>query len=247
MNSLSGVNAQLWEVGLEVIKYVSNANGVRRRMHVSCFRLGMIGFVLLITACAAKPVREVALPSSAYESQAPTPPVAPVAAPTSGTIGTAMAEASVPRIDEFYPASGETLDPTAAAASRGHRAVGDITLDFVDADLRDVVRAILGDILALNFVIDPDVNGRVTLSTNHPIDEAGLLPTLEAVLATHGVKLLAYDTLYRVTRSTAPSALAGGGHRRRPNGGRRQCQLSDLSAALHCCGPYESDPRAVIA
>ena len=211
MKTLSGVYAQLWEVGLEVPKYVSNANGMRRRMHVSCFRLGMIGFVLLITACAAKPVREVVLPSSAYESQVPTPPAAPVAAPTSGAIGTAVAEASAPRIDEFYPASGESLDPTAAAASREHRAVGDITLDFVDADLRDVIRAILGDILALNFVIDPDVNGRVTLSTNHPIDEAGLLPTLEAVLATHGVKLLAYDTLYRVTRSTAPSALAGGG------------------------------------
>ena len=106
MKTLSGVYAQLWEVGLEVPKYVSNANGVRRRMHVSCFRLGMIGFVLLITACAAKPVREVVLPSSAYESQVPTPPAAPVAAPTSGAIGTAVAEASAPRLHDFYPASG---------------------------------------------------------------------------------------------------------------------------------------------
>ncbi len=168
--------------------------------------------VLLIAACAAKPVRNVTLPSTYDTPPQPAAVTAAVPQPIyGGAIGTAVVEAPAPRIDEFYPASGETLDPTAAMGPKDHGAVGEITLDFVDADLRDVVRAILGDILNQNFVIDPDVAGRVTLSTNQPIERADLLPTLEAVLASHGAKLLAYDTVYRITRSSASAALAGGG------------------------------------
>ena len=174
--------------------------------------LSTIAMVLLIAACAAKPVRDVTL-SSTYETP-PQPVTATAVVPQpiyGGAIGTVVTEAPAPRIDEFYPASGETIDPTAADGPQDHGVVGEITLDFVDADLRDVVRAILGDILGRNFVIDPDVAGRVTLSTNHPIGRADLLPTLEAVLASQGVKLLAYDTLYRITRSSASAALSGGG------------------------------------
>ena len=183
-----------------------------------CFRLAAVGLVLIVAACAAKPVRDV-IPIAAQ----PLPASAPVAAPAprSGTIGAVAAEAPAQRIDEFYPASGGALDGSAAGGPRRRAAAGDITLDFVDADLRDVVRAILGDILNQNFVIDPDVNGRVTLSTNHPIAAADLLPTLEAVLASQGVGLLAYDTLYRITRSTAPAALAGGGIEMDPAAGGR--------------------------
>lgn len=186
--------------------------GRRRPLSRLFAGLGAIVLVLLIAACAAKPVRNVTLPST-YDTPPQPAATAAAVAPQiyGGAIGNVVLEAPAPRIDEFYPASGETLDPTAAAGPEDHDATGEITLDFVDADLRDVVRTLLGDILNENFVIDPDVGGRVTLSTNHPIERADLLPTLEAVLASHGAKLLAYDTVYRITRSADSAALAGGG------------------------------------
>lgn len=42
---------------------------------------------------------------------------------------------------------------------------GEVTLNFVDADLREVVKSILGDTLGANFVMDPQVQGTVTSGT----------------------------------------------------------------------------------
>ena len=172
-------------------------------------RLLIAGLIPLVAACTAKPVREISMPpeypapaAAATVSEAPPPRV---------RVRTRVEEAPQARIDELYAATGAVVD-TAAAAGRPRRgAAGDITLDFVESDLRDVVRAILGDILNVNFVIDPNVSGKVTLSTGRPVREADLLPTLEAVLASQGARLIAYDSLYRITRSNAPSAVAGGG------------------------------------
>jgi general secretion pathway protein D len=66
-----------------------------------------------------------------------------------------------------------------------------VTLNFVDADLREVIRAVLEDTLDLNYVIDPNVQGRVTLQTSQPLDpvlstrwtRAAVHPELPAKLA----------------------------------------------------------------
>ncbi|MGF1641925.1 MAG: type II secretion system secretin GspD [Rhodospirillales bacterium] len=75
---------------------------------------------------------------------------------------------------------------------------GGFTLNFADADLREVVRAILGDTLGANFVVDPTVQGAVTLQTSRPIGRAALLPTLEHVLGLNGAALVQIDGLYKV-------------------------------------------------
>lgn len=75
---------------------------------------------------------------------------------------------------------------------------GGFTLNFADADLREVVRAILGDTLGANFVVDPNVQGTVTLQTSRPIARSALLPTLESVLGLNGAALVQVDGLYKV-------------------------------------------------
>ena len=75
---------------------------------------------------------------------------------------------------------------------------GGFTLNFADADLREVVRAILGDTLGANFVVDPNVQGSVTLQTSRPIGRSALLPTLEHVLGLNGAALVQVDGLYKV-------------------------------------------------
>lgn len=75
---------------------------------------------------------------------------------------------------------------------------GDITLNFVNADIREVVRSVLGATLGLNFSIDQGVKGMVTLQTSRPIARDAILPTLETILRQNGVALVRSSGLIQV-------------------------------------------------
>ena len=91
---------------------------------------------------------------------------------------------------------------------------GDITLDFADTDVREVVAQILGNILKVNYTIDSAVRGTVTLRTVTPLTQAQLLPTLQALLGQSGASLQQAGGLYRVVAGvpagTAPGPGAAG-------------------------------------
>ena len=105
-----------------------------------------------------------------------------------------------------------TLPPGSAATG------GDISLDFVDTDLREVVAQVLGTILRVTYTIDPAVRGTATLRTATPIARSQLLPALQALLAQNGAALVQSGDIYRVVPAAAGSpvlagsdATAGGG------------------------------------
>jgi general secretion pathway protein D len=75
--------------------------------------------------------------------------------------------------------------PTAAVDT-----AGDITLNFASADIREVVKVVLGDILKLNYVVEPTVQGTVSIQTSRPLAESALLPTLETLLRLNGAALV---------------------------------------------------------
>ena len=81
---------------------------------------------------------------------------------------------------------------------------GDVMLNFADTDVKEVIRQIMGDILHLNYVVDPAVAGTVTLETHQPVPKAQLLSTLETLLNQNGATLTQSGGLYRVI----PSAVA---------------------------------------
>ena len=121
------------------------------------------------------------------------------------TAGDAAAEAGdaagPPEAPEYriYRGSGQFIrgeSDTPATIYVGDN--GDITLDFADADIRQVVKATLGDILGLNYVIAPDVQGTVTAQTERPLTRDALLPALESILRLHGAALVLDGALYRV-------------------------------------------------
>src|SRR5262245_15078483 len=45
---------------------------------------------------------------------------------------------------------------------------GDVMLNYVDADIREIVRMVMGDILKLNYTIEPGFQGNVTIQTAQP-------------------------------------------------------------------------------
>jgi general secretion pathway protein D len=88
-------------------------------------------------------------------------------------------------------------------------AAGDISLDFADADIRDVVRSILGDMLHLPYVIDPQVTGHVTLKTGAPIAKEDVLPAFEAALKIGGAAVILNNGMYNVVPYSDAQKRAG--------------------------------------
>jgi len=86
---------------------------------------------------------------------------------------------------------------------------GGLTLNFEGADLREVVRTILGDILRENYIVDPRVGGTITLRTAKPIPRSAAMHTLEEVLRMNGaVMIREADSVFRIV----PIAVAGKGN-----------------------------------
>jgi general secretion pathway protein D len=75
---------------------------------------------------------------------------------------------------------------------------GEITLNVVDAELREVVRLVLEEALGANYVIDPTVGGRITVQTTRPVPAEDLVPVLDAVLRMNGAALVQTGDLFRV-------------------------------------------------
>lgn len=141
------------------------------------------------------PPRQIAAAPSAPPAQPGVAPVMPAQSTSQPTApSTRPSEpVTVPGTGIFAapPAGGRT-----APASAG--ADGDIGFNFVNADVREVVREILGDQLHLNYVIDPKVNATITAQTAAPVPRSAVLPTLENVLRANGLALVDTDGLYRV-------------------------------------------------
>jgi general secretion pathway protein D len=100
-------------------------------------------------------------------------------------------------------AEGRSSSPRPARGAQQTEA-GDVMLNFADTDIKEVIRQILGDILHLNYVVDPAVAGTVTLETHQPVAKSQLLSTLETLLNQNGATLTQSGGMYRVI----PSAVA---------------------------------------
>lgn len=96
---------------------------------------------------------------------------------------------------------------------------GPVSLNFVDTDLREVVKAVLGDTLGRNYVIDPQVQGTVTFQTSRPLARNELEVALEEILSVNGAALVEADGIYKVVPEDR--AARAGLVSRSPTGGVR--------------------------
>ena len=72
------------------------------------------------------------------------------------------------------------------------------TLNFNNTSVADAVKVVLGDLLGKNYIIDPQVQGTVTLNTVEPIAPENLLPTLELLLRMNDAAVVLQQDIYRV-------------------------------------------------
>ncbi len=189
-----------------------------------------------ITADKDKPSGRPTAPSKtpADPSKAPSGPVSRAEPAPHTTFATALAALRAnehvagqsllalakPRKGHSKVAKTETTEPDGGAAAPSGE--GDATetadtrgfdgkesgyrLNFEDAEVKDVMQAVLGNVLGVPYTIAPNVAGRITISSSAPQNKTELLGTLETVLSMQGLSLTRVGSTYRI----APLALGGG-------------------------------------
>ncbi|WP_242443064.1 type II secretion system secretin GspD [Magnetospirillum sp. 15-1] len=159
-------------------------------------RLGRLGgfclLVLMVVGCSSSrfEARQVPPPAKA-------PAVAAAEAPLAEMPAVAAPAASPPRVETVLG------NQRFVAPSRSHGAAtgtsdGRVSLNFVSVDVRDVAKAVLGDILGLKYVVEANATGNVTVETAQPIGRDEVLPTLETSLKSAGLGLIRRDQGYAI-------------------------------------------------
>lgn len=127
------------------------------------------------------------------------------------------------------PRETETFKALAAEPSTRSDAV---EVNFEQADMQTVAKALLGDALGLNFVIDQRIQGPITIVSASPIPRKDILPVFESVLRMSNGVLLRDRDIVRIMpagdATGAGSATFGGAE---PGFGVTIVPLRHVSAA----------------
>ncbi len=90
------------------------------------------------------------------------------------------------------------LAPVARATESVSTAGGSYVLNFDNADIHDVAKAVLGDMLQVAYVIAPAVQGTLSLHTAAPLTHDAVLPAFEDALSLAGAALIPNGQGYEI-------------------------------------------------
>ncbi|WP_078119539.1 type II secretion system secretin GspD [Thiosocius teredinicola] len=99
----------------------------------------------------------------------------------------------------FYkPGSDVLIKPAPKVADARPQQDGDVKLNFQNANLLEVIKVILGDMLEVNYTVDPTIQGTVSMQTTRALHRDDLIPTLEMLLRMNNAALIQVDGAFRV-------------------------------------------------
>jgi general secretion pathway protein D len=124
------------------------------------------------------------------------------------------AKGELPLSGKIFEASGEAFAPVVLAQAKetaaeekelGRGGKGSIqeqdsdkvNLNFEDAELSEVIRT-LANLLKLNYILDPNVKGKVTINTAGALDKKSLLSVFFQILEVNGLTAVKQGQLYRI-------------------------------------------------
>ena len=84
------------------------------------------------------------------------------------------------------------------SVSSGMKGKKNISLNFVDIEIRELLDKVLGEQLNLDYLIDPKINGRITVRTSNELPADDILSILDSVLNLNGAALVEDDGIYKV-------------------------------------------------
>ena len=83
-----------------------------------------------------------------------------------------------------------TAPQQSAGISKFSMKKGEVSFYFDDADVFSVIQTIFGDVLKVNYVIDPRVKGRVNFRSVEPVAKENILPLMEVMLRLNGIGIV---------------------------------------------------------
>jgi general secretion pathway protein D len=151
-------------------------------------RCGVLLAALLMAGCAG-----VGGGTTATVEQPVASAAAPAAAPTKGTPATDADKK--PESTRLFKGTGVLVKPPKPeAAPTG----GNTSLNFEAADVRDIAKTVLAEILKESYIVDPKVTGSISFRTTRPLPREALLPTLETVLRMNGIIMVKENGIYKI-------------------------------------------------
>lgn len=82
----------------------------------------------------------------------------------------------------------------------------EIVLNFDDADIYEVIRMV-ADLLKINYIVNPNVHGKVTIHTAGKLKKIELLPVFYQILEANGLTAVKEGSLYKIVEQKEASRL----------------------------------------
>jgi general secretion pathway protein D len=95
------------------------------------------------------------------------------------------------------PGDGQMI----GGSSRGPRnssSDANVVLNLSSVPLQQAAKTVLGDMIGVNYVVDPRVDGVVSVQTTQPVNKADALEMFQAALAPIGAVLVQSRGVYRI-------------------------------------------------
>ena len=97
---------------------------------------------------------------------------------------------------ELFPGRGALVGPKEHGAQP--RSSTPVDLHFEEADIRQVLKTVLGDTLHVTYSVDPRVQGTVTLHSASPLNAPDALAALAEALRMNGASLVQHGDAYQI-------------------------------------------------
>ncbi len=94
-------------------------------------------------------------------------------------------------------ASRRSIRRTSLPANDGSEAEGQIIFNFDDADLYEVIKT-MAELLEINYIVDPGIQGKVTIHTARKLKKTDLFSVFFQILAINGLTAMKEGSLYKI-------------------------------------------------
>lgn len=161
--------------------------------------LAMGLLAVFLTACTSQPARTGNAPAPATEKAASVALPAD-ATPTFSLIDSKDSDAKKSGLKGgIFEGAGFSLPGSEGMAAADVPVEGDaLALNFVNADINDVAKAVLGDMLGLNYTIAPGLQGNVTIHTRQPLPRQNMLSALNTAFRMNGMAIVQKGDMAKV-------------------------------------------------
>jgi general secretion pathway protein D len=202
--------------------------------------LGACGLMsLLLTSCAEPPGSGRSAITDTLNNVSFDPPKSADGPVSVTPVGSGDSDSGGPdRRPEVFLGSSTAVQATTASplGSQARRSADGVEVNFDRADVHEVAKVILGEILKVPYTVDPRVAGEVTLATGGPVSERDLVSALETVLSGLNATVVDHGGTYAIVPAddlqgpAAVQPLGGSGIRVPPGFGVTIVPLRYMSA-----------------